>query len=153
MDGVMVFSGHGGRGSFEGLSTKQAAKMAAEQIAEAQKTGKTIDKCVLDACHQRDRRWFLGSSNAQAFQKELNTELGRLGVKHDVKVLAADTGGPLYGASTKSYFGNKYSPAKYTPASDGARFYMSKLEAAVGAGLTAEAAVGGYYLYRALTDE
>jgi hypothetical protein len=166
MDGVMVFSGHGGRGGFD-IATKDAAKMAADEILTAQKQGKTIDKLVLDACHQRDKKWFMGGSNAQAFEVELNKELAKAGGPK-VTVLAASRGGPTYGSTQKAWmptvhrsdatgkltFGSKFADAAYTPAADGARFYMTKSEAAVAGLLGAEVVVGGGYLtYRALTDK
>lgn len=166
MNGVMVFSGHGGTRGFSGLNTQEAAKMAADQIVASARAGTPVDKVVLDACNQRNARWFFGGSNAEAFQRELNQNLAAAGVKQPVTVLAASRGGPTYGASQRDYlpsvqrdpqtgklsFGYQFKDAAYTPAADGSKLYLGKLEAAIGAAVVLEG-VGGYYIYRNLSEK
>jgi hypothetical protein len=151
MDGVMVFSGHGGLRGFSGLNTRDAARMVADQVRAARASGQRVDYLVLDACHQRDRRFFFGSSNGEAFQAALNRELGG----QSVTVMAADRGGPTYGAQQRSYLpmhrdqqgqvqlGYEYTDARYTPADHG-RTYVSKQDWIIGgtiAGVGAEGAI------------
>ncbi|MCC7383640.1 MAG: hypothetical protein IT384_17500 [Deltaproteobacteria bacterium] len=161
MDGVLVFSGHGGRTGFSGLRTPQAAAMVADQIVAAHQQGRQINYVVLDACHQRDRRFFFGDSNSQAFQRELSQRLAQHGLS--ATVLAADRGGPTYGSAQRSYLpihrdangslrlGYGFEHARYTEASNGGRFYVSQMEAALGLMFAGEAAAG-YFVYRALSD-
>lgn len=160
-DRVLVFSGHGFWYS-AGERTSRGSAMAADQIAASRARGQPIDYVVLDACHQRDRRWFFGGSNAEAFQTEVNVALQARG-EAPVTVLAADRGGPTYGTSQRSWLpihrdaggvhlGYRYDPARYTPASDGARFYMTPMFGVLTAEALAGAGAGGYFVYRALSD-
>lgn len=166
MDGVMVFSGHGARDSFEGVKTSEAATMIADQVAALRAQGRPLNHVVLDSCHQRDARWFLGGSNAEALEEGINGQLVKKGLQ-PIQVLAADRGGALYGNAQRSYLkygiddagglrtNYKYEFATYTPAADGAKFYMTPEEAAItalGVAAPVAGAGGGYYLYRTLDD-
>ena len=164
LDHVLVFSGHGGLRGFSGLSTRQAATLVADQIAAARNQGQRIDHVVLDACHQRDRRWFVGGSNAEAFQRELSQALTARGLGGQaVTVLAADRGGPTYGTSQRSYlpwhrdqqgnlqWGHGFEAARYTPASDGGRFFVSQADLLIGGGL-AGAGAEAYLIYRVVSE-
>lgn len=157
MNGVMVFSGHGGTTGFAGLSTKQAAKMVAEEIKTANAAKKPIDRVVLDACHQRDVANMRWESNAQVFERELNGILQADG-HPPVTVLAAERGGPTYGFGQRAYvptlhneegkmvFRGKWADTNYTPAANGAQLYVDPT-LAIGTGATVAGA--GYVIHRA----
>ncbi|MFO0723980.1 MAG: hypothetical protein U1E65_09375 [Myxococcota bacterium] len=168
-DRVLVFSGHGFWYS-AGEGTGTAATMAVEQIRAARQSGTAIDYVVLDACHQRDRRWFVGGSNAEAFQRQVNAALVAAG-EPPITVLAADRGGATYGVSQRTYLpfhrdpagsatpgrlrlGYGYDPARYTPASDGARFYVPPEIAwsLGGSALAIGGAAAAPFIYRAVTQ-
>ena len=129
-----------------GDATPAAARMIAGQVRDAQRSGTPIEYVVLDACHQRDRRRFVGESNGEALQRALNAELQTMGLGHlDVTVLAASRGGPTYGAQQRSYlpslsrkpgewmprFRHEFTNATYAPADHG-RLYVSKQDYVIG---------------------
>ncbi len=146
LDGVMVFSGHGASIGFAGLSTARAAKLVADQIRAAAAKGRSIAAVVLDACHQRDTRWFRGGSNSQAFRDFVNAELEKAGLG-PVTVLAAERGGPTWGTMQRSWLPTglangrltyTFDRARYVDAGLDTRFYAGPAVLAVGA-----TAVGG----------
>lgn len=153
MDGVMVFSDHGGTRGFQGGDTNATASVVARQIAESRAAGANIDKLVLNACHQRNRRGLVdATNNAQAFQRQLNENLRALG-QPEVTVFAADRGGPTYGSSQRSYLTNRPNLARYTPAADGSQFFVSRQDALTAAAALPLEAAGAYFVYRAVTDD
>lgn len=153
LDNVLVFSSHGSRNGFAGVSTSQAATMVADQVAAARTAGGNVDYVVLNACHQRDRQMFLGGSNAEQFQADLRAELAARGLPTDVTVLAASRGGPTYGYGQRDWLSRDWSEAEYTPADDGAAFYATHSEAAVAALYALGGAGGGYVVYEAVRDD
>lgn len=96
-DRIAVFAGHGGTDGFQGLTTKQAANMMADQLVAAKKQGRTIDYVLLESCSQGTGRGLLGrgKTNAQAFQEELDAALKNKGLG-PVTVLAAKQAGVTY---------------------------------------------------------
>lgn len=143
---VLVVSTHGDSQSIGAHGTLRAAERLAGEIEAARRRGTPIEYVVLNACDQRNRRGFLGKSNAQRFQGEVNRLL-RLWGEDPVTVLAADRSGPLVvgfpgDASTGSYqrvsgldprliLGRKLEPTRFTLASQGARLYVDPAHVAV----------------------
>jgi hypothetical protein len=125
LDGVLELRAHGSPTGFGELSTEQAAKLVAGEIAYARARGTAIDKVLLTSCHQRDWRWRQGS-NASRFQQLLAGELARTG-QAPVDVLAARKPGPLYtDYRMAKTFKEGWVPASFTPASDPARPYVDR---------------------------
>jgi hypothetical protein len=97
-----VFRAHGSRSGFQGLTTRQAAAMVADELVRMngnRPANQQLEYLVLSACSQGDRRWVLfGESNAQQFQRFLNDELRARGLGQigEVTVLAAEHSGQLY---------------------------------------------------------
>jgi hypothetical protein len=161
MEGVFVFSGHGNRTGFKGMGTDKAAALCAAQIRAQAAKGSTIRHVVLDACHQRDGRWLLGDSNAEAFQGALRRELSMLGLSDSVHVLAASRPGPTYGYQQRTWlpwgknddgrfgWGHQFQDATFTDAL-GSQPYVKPSVAQAGA--LGAATIGGLAIYRAVSD-
>ncbi|MEM6732513.1 MAG: hypothetical protein AAF658_13225, partial [Myxococcota bacterium] len=94
LDRVMVFSAHGTKGTLGDLPTPDAARMIADAIVEARRSGIAIDKVVLDACNQGNTIWVRGSTNGQIFSRELNQALAQRG-EAPVTVFAANRPGSI----------------------------------------------------------
>lgn len=143
MKEVAVFSAHGSRFGFHGLTNEKAAELIAEGIRKARAEGQTVSAVVLDSCHQRDLRWFVGGSNAEALASRLNAKLDS-----PVQVLAANRPGPLYGNNTKLRWlgsprgGRDVIPAIYEAAENGAKFHVTPKEVAAMLGAAAVGAAG-----------
>jgi hypothetical protein len=153
---VAVFRGHGSRGGFEGISTREAARLAADAIVlenQGRAPGQRIGHLLLQACSQGDKGWLLfGESNAQAFQRYLGAELQARGVNADVTVLASDKAGPLFVTGTDRYLNNAKVPARFIPAAQqqpGTHFTtMDKVLVAGGGALAAEFGGIAYLIYK-----
>jgi hypothetical protein len=114
LDRIAVFSGHGSPYGFQGLSTRQAADLMAEQIAASHQRGRSIDYVLLNSCSQGDLAGVLwGRTNAARFQDDLNRALANRGL-NPVTTLAAEEAGALYGSSYRNLLG-RYRPAQYVP--------------------------------------
>jgi len=117
MQEVAVFSGHGATNGFEGMSTKSAAQMMAEELQMSMKSGKTMKYVLLDSCSQGDRRLMDGRTNAQDFQKELDLAMKSKGME-PVTVLASNDSGYLYGDSSVGTLKSRLlTPLKLAPVS------------------------------------
>ncbi len=127
---TLVFNAHGSSRGFSGLSTQQAASVVANEIALAAKSGTPIKHVLLASCNQRNSRHFMGPSNAQVFQAELQKQLQQHGLP-SVKVLAAENAGVTYGAEglQATWLKKKLYKARYLPADDGSRLYVSPKQA------------------------
>lgn len=148
LEKVAIFRGHGSTFGFTNMSTSDAAKMTAKEIAAFNKSapaGKTIDHLVLDSCDQGGRRMLVaGSTNAQVFQKELDLALKAEGYAGNVTVHGAHKPGSLYGMNMDA---QGKVPAIFIPAAQqNPELYMSQLEKAGQWGklIGTPAALGGF---------
>jgi hypothetical protein len=100
MGRIAVFSAHGTAFGFYGLSTPQAARAMAAEIAahQARHPGRQqIEFVMIDSCSQCSPRMFIGETNAAVFQREINRALAAAG-HPPVRILAAEHPGSLYGS-------------------------------------------------------
>lgn len=122
--GVAIFRGHGygpgvsGFGGFTGLSNREAANFAAQEIHRVRAAGTEVNYLALESCFQGDYGYLAyGRTNGQAFQRELNVALRRLGYdteRRGVRVLASDRPGALYGVNVELPSGRRI-PAQFIP--------------------------------------
>ena len=144
---VLIFSSHG-MNTAAGETNQKSVSLVVEQIRADRASGQNTKYVVLEACHQRDRRGlFSDDSNAANFQRTLNQELKAQGLP-EVTVLAADRGGPLWSGNKGtrqpvkgwSLKDENMAPARFVPADEGSRLYVTK-DQAVAAGVVGGAAV------------
>lgn len=163
---VAVWAGHGAPDGFSGVSTEQAARMMATEIASHNASaGTPIEFVLLRSCSQGTRRGPLGltgKTNAAVFQEALNAELGRLG-HGPVDVLAAEKPGIMYGGRYSQYMKARPGAAADHVTPDQQRWAVAPetvhrslkagailTPAALGAG--ALGAGGGYLVYTTVRD-
>jgi hypothetical protein len=151
MSGVAVLSTHGAREGIVGfgLGVQKAAKFVADELLASRASGKPLDKVVLNACEQRDFRWFSFDSSAQSFAKALNAQLARAG-HPPVRVLAPENPGSVTSIGEQSTgtlvriengrlrFGRESVRGRYTPAEDGPRFRFGLREGMVAGAVAAD---------------
>lgn len=140
---VAIFRGHGyaptatGFGGFNGLSNREAAAFAADEIHRVRAAGTEVNYLALESCFQGDYGYMaFGRTNGQTFQRELDVALRRLGYdteRQGVRVLASDRPGALYGVDVRLPSGvdlparfipvNQQNPGRYLSAADRARLW------------------------------
>ena len=105
LDEVAIFGAHGGRFGFDGLSTRDAARVIVDSVRGRSRGGPTrIRYALLDSCHQGSPRYLVvGKTNAQAMQDHIDARLIQLGLDpagpERIVVLAPDRPGSIYAGS------------------------------------------------------